>query len=38
MFARLTIIVAFVAIIAIIFTLTARAIDRINNPKQKETK
>lgn len=38
MFARLAIVAAFVGVIAIICTLTARAINKINNPKQKETK
>lgn len=38
MFARLTIVVAFVAVISIIFTLTARAINKINNPKKKDKK
>lgn len=38
MFARLAIVAAFIGVIAIICTLTARAINKINNPKQKEAK
>lgn len=38
MFARLAIVAAFIGVIAIIYTLTARTINKINNPKQKEAK
>lgn len=38
MFARLAIVAAFVSVIAIIYALTVRVVDKINNPKQKEAK